>query len=119
MLRLLLITFLLLAPGMAAAQAPVVSRPYSATSYPASGTIAVTNTFQDIWAENDRRVGCIVQNTGTNPMYVFFGDGSPSTGTSVRLLANAVIYCNSGGVVYNSRVRITGTATETFYAAQQ
>lgn len=111
----------------AKAQNPVVTMPYTAqgqlSTTNSSGSVAVTNTFQSIFAASTvvtGRVACTVQNTGTNAMYVFFGPiASATTATSVKLTAGQSVNCNVGGVTLRDQVSITGTATETFYAAQQ
>jgi hypothetical protein len=115
------------------AQSPVVTQPYTAVlTTNASGTIAVTNTFQEVFVAvnqaatpgtpqaNRRRNGCTVQNTGTNPMYVFWGPIANATlANSVKLTAGQAATCNNQGLTLQEQVSITGTATETFYAAQQ
>lgn len=124
MKKLAFILWALICPQLAFAQGnPVVTSPYAANSITnSSSTIAVTNTFQSIWvASIDRtgRVACTVQNTGTNPMYVFFGPIADATiAKSVKLTAGQAATCNNGPVVLRQQVSITGTATETFYAAQ-
>lgn len=109
--------------GNAFAQNPVVTKPYGATTTNSSSSIAVTNTFQSIWSASNvstGRVACTVQNTGTNPMYVFFGPiASATVATSIKLTATQSVNCNIGGIVLRDQVSITGTATETFYAGQQ
>ncbi len=112
----------LLACGLAYAQPsapPVTTLPSPRSATIASSTIAVTNTFQQIYTSNNNRTGCTIQNTGTNPMYVFFGaTGSATIATSVKLVAGQAVYCTSGdGIALTNAVQITGTATETFYAA--
>jgi hypothetical protein len=105
------------------AQTPVVTQPYSATSYNASGTIAVTNTFQSVFAAPTTptgRVACTIQNNGTHNMWVFFGPIAKATeATSVILAANQTVNCNSGNVILQDQVSITGTASDAFFAAQQ
>ena len=66
------------------------------------------------------RVACTVINQGTNPMYVFAGPiASATIAKSVKLTAGQAFYCNIGQVVLKDQISITGTATETFYAAAQ
>lgn len=111
----------------APAQSPVVTQPYTAqgqlATTNASSTIAVTNTFQSVFAASTVQIGrvaCTVQNTGTNAMYVFFGPiADATTAKSVKLAAGQALTCNVSGVTLRDQVSITGTATETFYAAQQ
>lgn len=106
--------------SVAAAQSSVITLPTPRASGNASTTVAVTNTFQSIFLANTARVGCTVQNTGTNSMYVYFGAiAGATTAKSVKLAAGQSVSCQSGGMVIRDQVSITGTATETFYAAQQ
>jgi hypothetical protein len=85
----------------------------------ASGTIAVTGTFQSIWPTQSRAL-CQIQNNGTHVMSVFFGPiASATTATSYQLAAGLAVSCNSGfGVLYD-QVSITGTAADVFYANEQ
>lgn len=104
----------------AMAQTPVVTQPQPRASGNASSTIAVTNTFQSIWAANTARTSCLVQNNGSNAMYVFFGPlASATTGASVKLAAGVGVNCSVNGIVLSDQVSITGTATDAFFAAQQ
>jgi hypothetical protein len=123
MKKILLILGLLLFPQFALAQSPVITQPYNVTSYNASGTIAVTNTFQSIWTANTSmrgRAGCTVQNNGTNSMYVYFGPiASATTATSVKLAVGQSVNCNVNGITLQDQVSITGTSGEAYYAAQQ
>lgn len=122
-----LILFLLLAActgSRVQAQSPVVTQPYvDVITTNSSSTVAVTNTFQSIFAAptgNQKRAACTVQNTGTNSMYVFFGAiADATTAKSIKLAAGNAVTCNNSGVTLQEQVSITGTATETFYAAQQ
>lgn len=83
-----------------------------------SSTIAVTNTFQEAFASSTERRDCMIQNTGTNAMYVFPGAVASATiATSVKLTAGTVFYCAFNGLTYAGTVAITGTATETYYAS--
>lgn len=121
---LVLLLWALFLPTIALAQNPVITQPYPVSSNAnASSTIAVTNTFQSIFAADTTktgRVACTIQNTGTNPMYVFFGAiASATIATSVKLTAGQATTCNNNPVVLKTQVSITGTATETFYAAAQ
>lgn len=97
------------------------------TSTNVSSTIAVTNTFQSVipapsaaFPPTNSRVACTVQNTGTNPMYVFFGPiASATIAKSVVLTTGQAVTCNNDLVSLQDQVSITGTATETFFAAYQ
>lgn len=108
--------------GGASAQSPMTPGPFPTTTNNASGAIGVTNTFQSIWAaatEPRTRAGCTVQNTGTNPMYVYVGAIADATvAKSYKLTTGLIFTCNVGNTVAQDQISITGTATETFYAAQ-
>jgi hypothetical protein len=120
--RLLALLFLLFTTS-AFAQGVVVTQPYPATSSNNSSTIAVTNTFQSVWAasvQNRGRASCTIANYGTNKMYVFFGPIVNATLTnSIQIAANQAVSCNIGNVVLQDQVSITGTSGDAYYAAQQ
>jgi len=87
----------------------------------ASGTIAVTDTFQSIWAAQNGpsapRTNCLIQNNDSNNMWVYFGPiASATKATSVVLAPGQALNCATSGIVATSQVSITGTATGTFYA---
>ncbi len=112
----------------ASAQTPVVTRPHGVTNTNGSGTIAVTNTFQSVFAQTQSsfgnsvlRGGCMVQNnSAANPMYVYFGPiGSATLATSVKLKAGDSVTCAVGGSVLRDQVSVTGTAGDAFYAGLQ
>lgn len=127
MRKILLFAGLLAVPLMwspAEAQQTVITQPQGVNTLNRSGTIAVTNTFQSIFAASTNtrgRTACVVQNTGTNSMYVFFGPiASATIAKSVKLAAGQSASCATGaGGVLKDQVSITGTATEAFYAAEQ
>lgn len=113
-----LLAALLAAASLASAQENIVrTLPSVRTSTNASGTIAATGVFQQLLPSNTNRTGCTIQNTGTNPMYVYFGTtATATTAKSVKLAAGQAAYCTSGdGIVVNMPVQITGTISETFY----
>jgi hypothetical protein len=95
----------------------------------ASGTIASTGVFQDIWtlAPNGGRTGCTVQNNGTGTMWVFVGPQALATeGASWQLGPPAngqpggVFYCSlQNGGVLQDEIAITGTSGDAFTADQQ
>jgi hypothetical protein len=115
----------------ASAQQPVVTSPSRVASVNASGTIAVTNTFQQVFASAlllaQPRQGCLIQNNGASTMWVFFGPVASATKpTSFQLVPPGVgvqgggIGCGTGaGGVIQDQVSITGTATEAFTANRQ
>lgn len=126
---LIFILGLLVLTQLAQAQTPMITVPKPVTAVDnQSSTIAVTNTFQQVFAASTATVGrvaCVIQNTGTNPMYVFFGATQSSVladatiARSVKLIAGQACSCDTNDVVIKNAVWITGTATETYYAAQQ
>jgi hypothetical protein len=84
-----------------------------------SGTIAVTNTFQSIAGEGPRS-GCMIQNKGSNDMWVFFGPIATATrARSVRLAIGLMVTCNNPGATLSDQISISGTATEEFLAIVQ
>lgn len=109
------LAFAALAPTLALGQIKPLS------SKPASGTVAVTDTFQSVFAYEPNRSSCLIQNNSASAkMYVFFGPiASATKATSIVLDAGKSVTCNSGPVVAIDQVSITGTATDAFYAAQQ
>lgn len=117
----LLIALLLAGPALAQGTGQAVQAyPVPRALTNSSSTITVTNTFQALFVSNANRLGCTIQNTGTNSMYVFFGaTADATTATSVKLVAGQSAYCGSQGLTYTGAVAITGTATETFYAVLQ
>jgi hypothetical protein len=102
--------------GVATAQQAVVTSPASRVTTNASSTIAVTDTFQQIWAAQSSRVNCGIQNNDTNSMWVYFGSGTPTKATSVVLAPGQFLNCATSGVVASSAVWITGTSSGVFYA---
>jgi hypothetical protein len=107
----------------AQAQGLVTTTPLTTTVSQGSSFILTTNTFQRIFpaAEGQRgRVGCMVQNVGTNAMFVYFGaTTAATTAKSVRLPQNATVFCQQSGMTIRDAVNITGTATEQFFAIAQ
>jgi hypothetical protein len=122
---------LLLLALPASAQQPVVTSPSRVASVNASGTIAVTNTFQQIFASAlllaQPRQGCLIQNGGASTMWVFFGPIASATKAAsfqlvppgVGVQGGAIGCATGGGGVLQDQVSITGTATEAFTAARQ
>lgn len=104
--------------GPALAQQAVVTSPASRVTTNASSTIAVTDTFQQIWATQTNRVNCGIQNNSTGTMWVWTGPagGTPTKATSVVLAPGTYLNCATSGVVVASAVWITGTAGGEFYA---
>ena len=92
-----------------------------------SSTIAVTNTFQKVFdaapsnaSVVPTRLDCLIQNTGSNPQYVFFGPTASATlAKSIKLAVGNAVSCSSFAMTLTSEVAITGTAGETFYAGAE
>jgi hypothetical protein len=127
-----IVLWLLLIYGIKAAFAqgigpnPVTTYPYmGATTYNASSTVAVSNTFQSVFptliSTNQHRVSCILQNnSAANSMFVFFGPIASATLTnSIKLSPGTSVSCVAGGMALQDQVSVTGTAGDAFYAAQQ
>lgn len=126
MRKVLLALFLLMAvPAIAQQGSPVTTFPAPASSIDASGTIAVTNTFQSVF---DSKIGkpasqvrhnCAIQNNGTHTMYVFFGPiASAAESKSYQLAGGLLIYCSGpSGITLQDQVSITGTSGDAFTAS--
>lgn len=116
--RVLLALFLFLAGAqLAFAQAITTTVPAARQTTNASSSIAVTNTFQDIWSAQASRVNCGIQNNGTNTMWVFNGLAAAATKNSSVILAPGQYYnCATSGVVATSALSITGTSGDVYYA---
>lgn len=86
-------------------------------------TIAVTNTFQQLFATAlaSSRSGCTIQNLGTHTMFVFFGTAAPAdTTTSFQIAAQQTIGCGASGAgVLTDNVWLTGTANDVAITASQ
>lgn len=122
-MKRLIALLLALCVSNAYAQSPVTTQPYGATSFNASSSIAVTNTFQSIWAASTTttgRVGCTIQNLGSNKQFVFFGPiANAITKSSVTLNPLDSVQCAAGVASLRDQVSITGTSGDAFFAAQQ
>jgi hypothetical protein len=114
---------------------PVVTSPSSVGTVHADGTIAATGTFQSVFAAAGHmakpslpvRQGCLIQNTGSNTQYVYFGPIASATQASAFQLAppstgsqGGSISCSTlGGSVLQDQVSITGTIGDSFVAEHQ
>lgn len=122
-----LICGLLLWAGGAWAQnqpQPVATQPVQGGSVNASGTIATTGTFQSVIAtaigSGRSRQGCLVQNIGSNTMFVFFGPiASATTPTGFQLTSGSSINCTVGVSIASDQVSIAGTSGDRFVASWQ
>lgn len=125
MKRLFLIATLIIGASFAAyAQSPVVTRPQGVTTGDYSGSIASTNTFQEVFPASTATTGrldCIIQNNSASAkMYIHFGSNpSAITPDSLNLAAGAIFRCANGGTVIKDRISITGTSGDLFFATQQ
>lgn len=127
MKRLLISILLLMGASLIAyAQSPIVTKPFqSAVISPASPTIGSTNTFQNLFPSSINtitgRVDCIIQNqAAANKMFIFFGLApAATTPNSLQLSAGSTFRCANSGVVIKDAISITGTANDTFFAAQE
>lgn len=121
MKRFLLSLIVLVASvSYALAQNPVITNPSTRTlNNLSSGTITATSTFQSVFAPNERRYGCALQNkSASNDMYVFFGSATEVSLRSIKLAPGAVVLCAAFGTVLTDEVSVMGTAGDTFYASQ-
>lgn len=115
----------------AGAQAPAWGR----TASEGTGTVATTGAWQQVLPaapSATARSNCVIQDTGTHSMSVFFGPAAPAANAAVGFpLAAATasggfnvgggwISCgNMGGGLTNGPVWITGTSGDTFEYASQ
>ena len=116
--------------ALAQTASPVMTIPSQGTTQGgiASSTIASTNTFQKVFSAMGfasgtgaiPRKGCKIINGGTHNMLVTEGIATASaTAASALTLAAAGSYdCTQGGVALQGEIAITGTAGDSFYAAQ-
>ncbi len=120
MKRLFLILLLIIGASFPAyAQTPVITYTSKFNNANASTSIAVTNTFQSIWASNSNRNDCIIQNNGAASMYIYFGPiANATTSNSLILAAAGIFRCANSGIVQSDQISITGTATQKFFAIQ-
>lgn len=87
----------------------------TATSTITNGTVTLGGTFQSVLASSALRKGCTLQDTGTHPMWVYFGaNGSATTANSLIIQPGQTISCNSGSIVLTDNVSITGTTADTW-----
>ena len=118
-MKRLLIALLLMGASFAHAQTPVITQTSKFSNANASSTIAVTNTFQSIWASNSNRNDCVIQNNGAGSMYIYFGPiANATTPSSLTLVAGGIFKCANSGIVQSDQISITGTAAQEFFAIQ-
>jgi hypothetical protein len=129
-----LVIWLILGTSVRAQTQAVQTLPSKGYSGDASSTIAVTNTFQTIWnsfspTNATQRKGCLIINTSTDLMWVYFGaDGdTPAKAKSVPLnpaassgeLGGWVSCATGAGSALQDHVWITGTSGDAYVAKQQ
>lgn len=134
MKRLLIIAALLvLAPTLAYAQGtPVITNPALINSSDQSATITATNTFQTVFpvpTGSAGRKGCLIQNGGSNAMFVYVHQGTSGVAAkshSYQIIApgtgiqGGTFSCASlGGGILQDQIDITGTIGDTFTATSQ
>lgn len=129
------------AQGQQTGANPVATQPSVGNSGEGSGTIAVTNTWQQVWpaqiGSSPARRGCLVLNNSTDRQWVYFqgpGMAMPAAGNASTIKAASVplepasatnalggwVTCNAGtGSVLQDSVWITGTMGDTYVAKQQ
>lgn len=124
---------LALASWPALAQQAVVTQPLATSSINVSGTIGTTQAFQSLFPAGGSgpggaglRHGCLVQNTGANPMQIFvyqYTLGSPTAAKSFVLIppstgvqGGSFSCANGSGGAIQDRIDITGTQNDTFAA---
>ena len=110
---------------------PVQTLPSPVATVDGSGSIALTGTFQSIWAQASplgSRNGCLVVNEGTHVMYLFFGQlTSASTAASLPLNpattagqagGSGTCATNAGGAIQD-QVSVEGTQGDQFAAKRE
>lgn len=127
-MRKFLIAFLMaLLPLAAFGQSSVKTFPSQMTGGIGQGTISSTGVWQIIatgvlTTTDLNRGGCLLLNTGSNVMYVWFGASQPGNSADEYLPLNKVtstsiqpLYCGDGnGKVNALPVWITGTSGDTY-----
>lgn len=82
-----------------------------------SASTVVTNMSTSALSINTARLGWIIQNLGTNILYVYQGSGATTSVFSVALKAGSSnddgtggSYIQESGVIYNGVVTVAGTS---------
>ena len=123
-MRAILSLLALLSLAVVPALADTTVAPTQRTTIMGNGTIGTGGTFQSIMAADLNRTGCIINNTSTHIMYVYFGaTASATTSNSFQVPAGGFMYCGAGGnsvVALTDNVAITtSTTSDTFVFAFQ
>jgi len=89
-----------------------------------SATVTPIASATTALASNSARVGFMIQNLGTNPLFVKYGSGATSSDFSIVLRGSSVADDGTGGVltsadtaVYTGIITIAGTSPR--YAATE
>lgn len=127
MRKFLIACLLALLPFVALAQSSVKTFPSQMTGGASQGTISSTGVWQIIatgvlTTTDLNRGGCLLLNTGSHTMYVWFGATAPSNNADEYLPLNPVsstsiqpLYCgDQNGKVNALPVWITGTSSDTY-----
>lgn len=97
-------------------QQPIVATTgLKVTSTLSNGSIAAGGTFQVALATDTARNGCLLQNTGTAPIYLFLGASGATEAQSFQVAAGSTFSCSQGQSVLTDEIQVTsGTAGDTF-----
>ncbi len=109
------------AVALACLIAPSAAQNVPGTNY--SSTIAVTNTFQEVFVgANQSLNNCTIQNTGANQMRVYWvrpnvtPADTPTIAKSQTLDPGQPVRCGDAAITLVNRPWITGTSGDTYYA---
>lgn len=119
MKRLLIAGLILIGASFPAyAQNPVVTQPSTRNALStASGTATVS--FVSVFAANVNRLGCVIQNKGSNNMFVNVVSLATATISNSAIVApGASLNCALFGTVLTGQISLKGTAGDDFYASQ-
>lgn len=100
-------------PGLAQVQQVSGAGFYSTAQ---SVSVTAGGTFQQVLAYSLTRHGCVVQNTNaSDTIWVFFQNPvtapTPAKGSSIVLSPGQAVNCNSGVIVADDTIWITGSNT--------
>lgn len=98
--------------GNGAAQKVIVQAQEAVLDH--SSTIAATGVSQAALAANANRSGCIIQNTGLNPMHVNDVGAATAIGGSSFLLAPGAYWPPAGYPVTTNAINIIGTISDSY-----
>lgn len=94
------------------------SAPIGAATNTVNGTIAVTDAFQTIVAQNAARKGCNFQNQGTHIQYYSVAS-SPTKANSWQVQPGGSFRCADATIVVTDAIKVTGTAADAFAGGWQ